>query len=359
MRVVVGTFCAVTLCGMLILGLWPFYSPRNEVHWLEDQNGIRIDRYGTVVSSGDFEPATSDGRSCSLEIWLQPQNIWDKGSLLAFYNPMNRRRFSLQQYYTTLVLGRDGEDEYRQSHFDLDGVFRGNQAFITVTSDGQATAVYLDGNLIMPSARFGLSLKDLTGTLILANSPMQANSWAGELRGLAIYKGRLTPDQVAQHHQDWMQKGKPSVVEGNPALALYLFDEHTGETIHNQVRSGVDLYIPEWYLVVNQTLLESPWKEFRRKRTHLDDILSNIAGFVPLGFLFCAYFTSVRQFTHGVWATIALGAIVSFTIEVLQAYIPTRDSGLTDVITNTLGTCGGVALYRIAALPLVRRLAPK
>ena len=78
-----------------------------------------------------------------------------------------------------------------------------------MTSDGQDTAVYIDGNLVTRSSRFGLSLKDLAGKLIVANSPLQGNSWSGQLRGLAIYKSELTADQVAQHYQDWMQKGKP------------------------------------------------------------------------------------------------------------------------------------------------------
>jgi len=341
------------------VGLWPFHSPKNQVRWLGNQNGIRIDRYGTVVSSGRFEPASSDGPSCSLEVWLKPRLTWDKGTLLAFYNPSNSRKFSLQQHYTDLVLQRDGEDEYRHTTLYVDGVFRRKQALITVTSDRQDTAVYIDGNLVTRSSRFGLSLKDLAGKLIVANSPVQGNSWSGQLLGLAMYKSKLSADQVAQHYQDWMQKGNPTVAEGDPVLALYVLDEHTGRTVHNQVRSGVDLYIPERYLVVDQTLLEAPWTEFYRKGAHLDDILINITGFVPLGFFFCAYLTSVRQVKHGVWATIALGAIVSLTIEVLQAYLPTRDSGITDVITNTLGTGVGVALYRVAALPLARALAPK
>jgi len=337
----------LTLCGILIVGLWPFHSPKNQVQWLGNANGLRFDRYGTVLSSRQFELARSDGPSCSLEIWLKPARAWDKGTFLAFYNPLSRRQFLLQQDYIDLALQRDiGVDH--QTTLYVPKVFHRKEALITVTSDGQDTAAYIDGNLVARSLRFGLSLTDLTGRLIVANSALQSHSWSGQLRGLAIYKSELTAEQVAQHYQEWTQTGKPKVSENEHALALYVFDEQTGRTIHNQVRSGVDLYIPDRYLVVHQALLEPPWKEFHRQGTHLNDILINIGGFVPLGFFLCAYFTSMRQVKHGVLATIAFGAIVSLTIEVLQAYLPTRYSGVTDVITNTFGTGVGVALYRAA-----------
>jgi VanZ family protein len=328
------------------------------VHWLGNQNGLGFDRYGTLLSSRHFEVANSDVSSCSVELWLKPARTWGKGTVLAFYNPLNGRQFSLRQDYINLALHRDTDGSYSTNLY-VEDVFRKEQALITVTSDGQSTAVYIDGDLAARSSGFTLFLNDLRGQLIVATSPLQSNSWSGRVQGLAIYKSELSKEQVAQHYQDWMQKGKPAVEENEPTLALYLFDEHTGKIIHNQIRSGMDLYIPDRYVVVHQTLLESPWKELQTQQGYLENAFVNVAGFIPLGVVFGAYFISVRRIKAGVLATIVFGAMVSLTIEVLQSYLPTRDSGFTDVMTNTLGTGVGVMLYRLAALPLARVLAAR
>ena len=53
--------------------------------------------------------------------------------------------------------------------------------------------------------------------------------------------------------------------------------------------------------------------------------------------------------------TVFLGFLVSLTIEVLQIFLPTRDSGTTDLFTNTLGTYIGVLCYRDIYPLIVKR----
>jgi glycopeptide antibiotics resistance protein len=109
-------------------------------------------------------------------------------------------------------------------------------------------------------------------------------------------------------------------------------------------------------LILRQKFLEPLWEEFHSDWSYWKSVGINIGGFIPLGFFVCAYLTIVRQLTRPALVTIILGAAVSVTIEVLQAYLPTRDSGMTDILTNTLGTGLGVALYRWPATFLNKAL---
>src|SRR5208283_3246157 len=134
------------------------------------------------------------------------------------------------------------------------------------------------------------------------------------------------------------------------AIAFYSFREREGRTIHDEGTSEIDLHIPEQFLVVNQLFLEPPWSEMYADDHYLNDVLFNIEGFVPLGFLLTAYFTVVTHARRPALAATFFGGSISILIEVLQANLPTRLSGMTDIITNTLGTALGATLYRVVAL---------
>src|SRR5437588_10523215 len=84
--------------------------------------------------------------------------------------------------------------------------------------------------------------------------------------------------------------------------------------------------------------------------TYVTDLLTNIAGFAPLGLIGSAYLSWTRsRWKAIVFATVACG-MLSFVIEVLQYYIPRRGSGMTDIITNTLGAALGAMLVEAGAV---------
>jgi len=129
-------------------------------------------------------------------------------------------------------------------------------------------------------------------------------------------------------------------------VARYAFSERTGREIHNDVATGPSLEIPEHFQVPHKAMLTSAAKDFELNRVYIDDVLLNIAGFVPLGMILCAYFSLARPRAQAIFYATLVGGCLSFSIEVLQAYIPRRVSGTTDIITNTLGALIGAAVAR-------------
>jgi hypothetical protein len=88
-----------------------------------------------------------------------------------------------------------------------------------------------------------------------------------------------------------------------------------------------------------------------------DDFL-NILLFVPFGFGLAEKLgEKVRSRLAILAATFLAGVLLSYFIEFVQAYIPSRDSGWRDIITNSSGSAVGFFLFELCGLPLVRVLS--
>jgi hypothetical protein len=76
------------------------------------------------------------------------------------------------------------------------------------------------------------------------------------------------------------------------------------------------------------------------------DVIINVLGFVPLGFLAMGLLTEMRR--TGFWQSlgwvVAFCLCVSLSIELVQYFLPGRSSSLVDVLTNTLGALVGATL---------------
>jgi VanZ family protein len=328
--------CALVLAAILTAGLWPFRRYKNQVSWAHDRNGIRFGGRAIVYTPGlppRSGPAETD--SCAVEIWLQPEAAPEMGVLAGFASAgysfsLFQERFALGLHLHNHALG--GPHYSRR----VKDVFRpGETVLIAISSNGKTTNVFVDG-VLTQSIDFPLVARNLHGEF-------QSRDWEGQLFGLAIYGRELSPLDVSRHREAWTSDGRAEPLPGADALAVYLFDERGGRIVHDKTSLGADLYIPERYTDPHRVLLKAEPPHLSGWR----DILMNIAGFVPLGFLFYAYFSSGRSLPFPALVTVLTGFSISLGIEVSQSFLPDRNSDLLDIVTNTLGTVAGVLLCRI------------
>lgn len=79
-----------------------------------------------------------------------------------------------------------------------------------------------------------------------------------------------------------------------------------------------------------------------QRGSYLTKSLLNISLFIPFGFLI------QKTLRLKPLSAIMIGMIFSISIEVLQPLISTNRVGdISDVITNTVGTCIGILLYQL------------
>ena len=225
------------------------------------------------------------------------------------------------------------------TRFLADDIFRTEQdEVIAITSGPGGTAIYRDGELVSMSPYFRLTGKDLSGQLVIGTSPVSHHGWAGQFRRLAVYDRELGAPDVRRQYQAWTaERGTPAAGEAG-LVALYSFDHAAGNGLGN-------LIIPGNYTVLDPPLLQRPWYAYRPGSAYWKDVVINVAGFIPFGFLVCAYRAQTHPIGEAALAAIGAGTIVSLVIEILQVHLPTRDSDLTDVITNIVGTVFGVLLF--------------
>jgi VanZ family protein len=344
--------CGIAVMAMLFATLWPFNPfPRNRVSWLPDTNGIRFGGPGLVLSKTPLRAdGAESGNSCSLELLLRPASIDVSTTILSFYSPDNPQQFAVRQWTDSLLVTRDlviAENKMKRTKFDVDHVFQpAKRALLTITSGPNGTVVYSNGSHAQTFSRFTIPKNVLSGQIIVGTSSVDYQPWPGEISGLAIYSKELTAAEVARHYASWIGEREIAPADFDGTIARYAFTERSGNEIYDAVRSAPSLDIPDYFRVPHKVLLKSAVKEFEASRKYVMDVLMNIAGFVPLGFIFCAYFLLTRTRGQAILYATLVGGILSVLIEVLQAYIPQRVSGTTDIITNTLGALLGAILAR-------------
>ena len=109
--------------------------------------------------------------------------------------------------------------------------------------------------------------------------------------------------------------------------------------------------------IPRKALLASPIDEFEWTASWRKDVIENILGFMPFGFVLCGLFALSRPRGQAILMATLVGGLLSLTVESLQYYIPRRDSSLTDIISNTTGSLLGALIAHPELVRFALRLA--
>jgi VanZ family protein len=344
---------------MLAEGLNPGgYRFVNNVKWIGERSGIQFGRFGIAYTSPIDEGTLahiSGADGFSIEVALRPVSYHQRkyGFICAFHNGNDSDQLVMGQWRSQLIVMNGDDYAYRKKikriSVDLASPFPAER-FVTITSGKGGTQIYIDGK--SGRTRKNFTLKIPLGeevSLLLGNSVYGKHPWSGDVYGLAVYDYQLSSEEVASHFSHW-SKDKIFAFAGNEnASVLYLFDEKGGAKAYDHASGRNHLEIPSRMTPLKRKILALPSSEFMSHINSELDIILNLLGFIPLGFvLFAGLSRSGGYFNdHPVISTALLCFLFSLLIETLQAWIPSRTSSILDLALNTIGGLSGAIICMV------------
>jgi VanZ family protein len=347
--------CFVFAGVFLIAAWWPFMPfPRNQVSWLAGRHGLAFGRPGVAydpepLPTRDADSSGSDAPGFTVELSLEAAN--EPGGnfphIVTIHDGRTPSIFVIGQWQSELIVRVPAPERPRRTReAGIQGLRKGEPHVVVISGDLKTTTFYLDGRLLRQRNDFGLPLGSIRGQLIVGNAAAGKSAWSGSLFGLAIFNRALDAKEVAAHQAVWA-RGAVHELAGEPGLAaLYSFAEGAGQQVSDYSPNQHHLFIPSDYVVLYKTVLGNSRSVVPRDWYAAKDIVLNLLGFVPFGFLTFIYYrgASTGQWLRAVIVATLAGGGLSLVIEVGQVWLPTRDSSLLDLALNTAGTGVGALL---------------
>jgi len=112
---------------------------------------------------------------------------------------------------------------------------------------------------------------------------------------------------------------------------------------------------------LEKIILSPPWIGSELNRNYFIDMIVNIIGFIPLGFVLSATLIEINGTSKKpvVLITVALCFMISLSIEIVQAWFPSRSSSMLDLMSNTSGALIGAMIYLLIVRVGVKVLRTK
>ena len=362
--------CVLLVAAIIVAGFWPFnFFPSNGASWLGQEKGLCFTHYGIAHSKDSLflsppGPAAETARPLSIEILLKPYEEttgYIAGIVVLSHDLHEAPLLTIGQWRSFFLVRTPRQPNRTEGEVDeigVKGALRsGEQQFVTLTAGPRGATIYLDGARAedFPSHRLLRRQDEETSfRMVLGNDTAGKSPWHGEVLGLAIYGRELGPEDVRRHQAHWREGNYSALTGEQGAVGVYTFDEGSGPWVRNRVANSGHLWVPDRFRPLQSEVLATPGRGFKVQWYFVEDVIINILGFVPLGFFLMGLLlvSPGRLSSSPMWAglvVVVVGTGLSLFIEILQVYLPTRDSSLVDVISNTVGTALGVLFFRLAS----------
>ncbi len=357
----------IMLLFIVFFGLfYKAHSLNNNVAWLENQNGIHFGNYGIAYTHTAF-PAGSyryKQKGISFEMVLRPETSNNDRFrvLLTVHGGQDSQQLLMGQWRSALIVmnGDDYDGRLGVPKIGIaDALSPHQDTFISITSGVDGTRVYINGRLEGHNPRLVLKVpnNDSDAVVVVGNSPYGRHSWTGSIYGLAIYDEALYNEAAAFHHDQWSASGTFSFCRKIQPKVLYVFNDKSGDRAFDHSRNGHHLSIPSRVEILKKEILVAPWNESRLDRHLMKDMVFNLAGFIPFGFLCTALLVICWNRTSKealIWV-FCICFSISLAIELIQVWIPSRSSQSLDLIMNTAGGLVGAVFYGLKPFSVLKR----
>jgi VanZ family protein len=223
---------------------------------------------------------------------------------------------------------------------------------IVVTYDFKEQCVFIDGVLRqcdgIPKGDFANWDPDCR--LVIGNEVTADRPWSGEIYYAAIYDQAVGGEEIAEKYDGGIPMGGCLNTNGGaahtPPLICFPFDEKKGAWVIGY-RDGVQsvrLHMPARLPMSTNMLQSSQPAEIIQSLGSIYNFL-HILLFIPVG-AFLYRYVGARVTSAFLTATIVLifGSLVSLGFEMMQHFLPSRNSTIIDVVANLMGVCLGIAI---------------
>ncbi len=319
--------------------LWPLnFFQSNQVTW-EPDGGLRFTPPATAYTLVPPLKLTALHQwTIFMDVKIFPP--LKQARILSYSLGDREYNLNVEQLFDDLVVRiRTGKDQ-KSREMHVAGLFGGSneERFqLAIVYNGEEASLYLDGKK-KASHRIGAitdSSWDASFPLVLGSRADGKLPWKGIFYHLAVFDRVVSLDEL---------KEPPTLFANSSTVLRYSFDEFNGTTINDQgAVPPAAITMPGNFIPYKRTILQSPrdyWPD--AGRPYLRDIIANIIIYLPIGYLLSVWMARNNQQLGAMAIPLIAGFGISLTIELLQAFLPTRNSSSVDLAMNTLGTYLGM-----------------